>query len=111
MHKGVSVRSVAFSPDGKTLATGCCKKIKKGDEHELAGEVKFWDVVTEKENQALREKLGPVNSVAFSSDGKTLAVGLHHKENVKLKEEGGFEQPAEGYAGAVLLCKLKDAKP
>jgi WD40 repeat protein len=110
-HKEVSVRDVAFSPDGKTLATGCCRKVKTETGDELAGEVKFWDVATGQEKQSLGDKLGPVNSVAFAGDGKVLAVGLHHKDNIRLKKEGGFEEPAGGYAGAVLLCELKDARP
>jgi WD40 repeat protein len=110
VHKDVQVRAVAFSPDGKTLATGCCKKIKKGDSNELAGELKFWDVDTGEEKQTLREKLGPIHALTFSPDGKALAIGLHHKDNIKLTEDGGFEQPAEGYAGAVVLCEWKAAK-
>src|SRR5262249_30244860 len=110
-HKEVSVRSVAFSPDGKTLATGCCRKIETATGHELAGEVKFWDVATGKEKQALREKLGPVSAVAFAQDGRRWGVALTQKENINLKKEGGLEHPAEGYAGAITLCKLKDAKP
>jgi RNA polymerase sigma factor (sigma-70 family) len=110
-HKEVSVRDVAFSPDGKTLVTGCCRKVKTGTGDELAGEVKFWDIATGQEKQVLSDKLGPVNSVAFAPDGKALAVGLHHKDNIKLKKEGGFEEPTGGYAGAVILCELKAAKP
>jgi WD40 repeat protein len=111
VHEEVSVRDVAFSPDGKTLATGCCRKIKTDNGEELTGEVRIWDVATGQEKQALRDKLGPVNAVAFAPDGKTLVVGLHHKENIKLKEDGGFEQPAAGYAGVVILCELKDTQP
>lgn len=109
--KDISVRAVAFSPDGQTLVAGCCKTIEKGNDKELAGEVRFWDVATGEEKQILGDKLGPVNGVAFSPDGKTLAVGLHHKDNIRLKPEGGFEEPAGGYAGAVILCELKGAKP
>jgi WD40 repeat protein len=110
-HQEVSVRDVAFSPDGKTLVTGCCRKVKTGSGDELAGEVKFWDIATGEEKQALSDKLGPVNAVAFAGDGKALAVGLHHKDSIKLKKEGGFEEPTAGYAGAVILCELKESKP
>ena len=65
------VWSVAFSPDGKTLAAGYSSGGGKG-----AGVV-LWDVATR--SQLLKEPLavpeGDVQSVAFSPDGKTLAAG------------------------------------
>ena len=54
------VTSVAFSPDGKTLASGS-----------NGGTVKLWDVGT-RTNVAT---LGTGRSVAFSPDGETLALG------------------------------------
>jgi len=58
------VRSAAFSPDGKTLASG------SGDKT-----IKLWEVATGRELRTLSGHTYYVNSVAFSPDGKTLASG------------------------------------
>jgi len=65
------VVSVAFSPDGKTLAAGCRRTIRVG------GGVVLWDVVRRERlvDQPLAVAEGGVESIAFSPDGKTLAAG------------------------------------
>ena len=57
-----SVFSVAFSPDGKTLASA------SGD-----NTIKLWNLQNQKELATLTGHSNWVNSVAFSPDGKTLA--------------------------------------
>jgi WD40 repeat protein len=103
-HTG-GVYSVAFSPDGKTLASGTNTALQLWDVatrrpigHPLAGSsgvgsvafspdgktlassgahgVRMWDVATRRPiGHPLTGHTGPVASVAFSPDGKTLASG------------------------------------
>ena len=58
------VSSVAFTPDGKTLASA-------SSDHTA----KLWDVVRGQEQVTLRGHTGRLYSVAFSPDGKLLASG------------------------------------
>ena len=57
---------MAFSPDGKTLASG-----SKG--------IKLWDVATGKNTATLNGHTDWTYSVAFSPNGKTLASGSRDK--------------------------------
>ena len=58
------VRVIAFSPDGKTLASGC---------HD--GTMKLWNVAGQRERFTLTADSGAVNGLAFSPDGRFLATG------------------------------------
>ena len=66
---GSTVYSVAFSPDGKTLATGTTNN----DD----GKTYLWDLATRRPVATLTSpgRGSTVLSVAFSPDGKTLATG------------------------------------
>lgn len=62
-HSG-EVNAVAFSPDGRTLASGSDDKT-----------VKLWNVKTGELLHTLVKHTDKVNAVAFSPDGRTLASG------------------------------------
>jgi len=73
-HYG-QITSVAFSPDGKILASGSCGKFVSGTVG-IQGEIILWDLATSQPiGQPLLVHAGYVNSLAFSPDGKTLASG------------------------------------
>ena len=63
LRSGAAVASVAFSPDGHTLAVG-----------DVAGHIGLWDVTTGRRTSSLAVG-ATAGSVAFSPDGHTLAVG------------------------------------
>uniref|UniRef100_UPI00067A94CF nSTAND1 domain-containing NTPase n=1 Tax=Streptomyces rimosus TaxID=1927 RepID=UPI00067A94CF len=61
-HTGV-VNAVAYSPNGRTLATGSVDRT-----------VKLWDTVTDRMLGTLIGHVGPVYALAFSPDGRILAT-------------------------------------
>ncbi|MEU7156821.1 nSTAND1 domain-containing NTPase [Streptomyces chrestomyceticus] len=61
-HTGV-VTAVAFSPDGRTLATGSVDRT-----------VKLWDTATDRLRGTFIGHIGPVYALAFSPDGRYLAT-------------------------------------
>jgi WD40 repeat protein len=63
------VNCLAFSPDGKTLASGSSDAT-----------IKLWDVATGKEQATLKGHKAGVICVAFSPDGKTLASGSNRDD-------------------------------
>jgi WD40 repeat protein len=61
------VLGVAFSPDGKTLASA-------GGDWDRFGEVRLWDVAGRRQVQALSDYEKWVEAVAFTPDGRALAT-------------------------------------
>ena len=64
-HKQL-VTSVAFSPDGRTLASGSVDET-----------VNLWNLVTNQNIASLKHP-SPVDSISFSPDGRTLVAGLRN---------------------------------
>ena len=63
-------RSVAFSPDGKTLAGG-------GSHNNFGDVILFWDAITREHTHTLRGHTETVTSIAFSPDSSMLASGSY----------------------------------
>jgi WD40 repeat protein/predicted Ser/Thr protein kinase len=90
------VQSVAFSPDGRLLASasGFRSEFPGGGSE---GEVKVWDMATGREKTVLKDRTTGGNSIAFSRDGRLLALGDWSRP----KNPGGF-----GESGQVKLWDL-----
>jgi RNA polymerase sigma factor (sigma-70 family) len=83
--------SLAFSPNGKLLASGYYG-------NGLKGRVRLWDVETGKESREFAEdNYGLGSCVAFSPDGKFLATGY-------------YEKPGGGNLGRVVLWETDTGK-
>jgi WD40 repeat protein len=69
------ITSVAFSPDGKLLATS-----------DVVGQIRVWQVVDGQQLLTFQGHTNWVSSIAFSPDGQLLAVSGSSDPTVKLWE-------------------------
>jgi hypothetical protein len=77
-----TVHSVAFSPDGRTLASGS-NASNRTNTRTPDSTVELWDVASGRLLRTLTGHIDRVSSVAFSPDGRTLASGGNDK-SIKL---------------------------
>jgi WD40 repeat protein len=104
---GASVNSIAFSPDGKTLATG-----------DRSGNTYLWNVATASKSAPLTDPnsgSSGVLSVAFSPDGKFLAAGDSNGRtylwNVAARTESApLSDPNSGSSGVLSVAFSPDGK-
>ncbi len=91
------VLSVAFSPDGKTLATGSGVESR-------SGQVSLWDVPNGKPLQIIDDAHSDtVGDVSFSHDGELLLTGSADRlAKVFSLSDGGLLKTFEGHTGHVL---------
>ena len=85
------ILSVAFSPDGQTLAGGTNEET-----------IRLWDVNTGSEIRTLEGHTAGVYSVAFSPDGQTLAGGGGHTVRLWDVNTGAHIRTLEGHTELVL---------
>ena len=86
-----AVNSLAFAPDGGTLAAGCRWRT-----------IHLWDVDVGQERHRLETRLRDVRQLAFSQDGKTLASGQQDWEAENWGEIGKVKD------GAIQLWNVQD---
>jgi WD40 repeat protein len=85
------VYSVAYSPDGKCLASSSHGPEKSS--YSSLSTVRLWDLRTRQERATLLRRKIWIRAVAFSPDGQTLAVGVSDK-TVRLLNVATGEQRA-----------------
>ena len=105
------VNSVAFSPDGKILASGSCEEEK--DYSCIKGDLKLWNIETKQIIKSFIGLTNSVNLIVFSPDSKTIASLGEYEDTIKLwdTQTGNQLKTLKGHVGSVnSIAFSKDGK-
>jgi Tol biopolymer transport system component len=94
-HQG-PIHTLAFSPDGRTLATA------GGDRPQADHSIRLWDAASGRELRQLHGHRGPVVSIAFAADGRFLASVGERERVVRIWDAA---------SGAPLRCLQSSTGP
>ena len=85
-----SVKSLTYSPDGKTIAVV------------MGSEVHFWDAETGKQHETILEgNAGSDTSMMYSPDGKTIAIASKDKVHLWNSETGKHKNTLKGHTKSI----------
>jgi WD40 repeat protein len=79
-----AVSALAFTPDGKTLASGC--DCVSDNTSIRLGAIKLWDVATGRVGAVFKGLNAEVGSLAFTRDGKILASSIGNQDGTGVSE-------------------------
>ncbi len=105
------INSIQFSPNGKTIAISSSRSYYDEDIEKIENMVRIFDIETGDQKKSFEQNVG-VNTLAFSPDGKTIAIGSSVEDGEIIENmvrifdiETGDEKRIFGYESEVTLIR------